>query len=190
LVLNYLEETYHSTTHRINVYVTPGPQAIALTRLPRERLKDERVPRIECTVRKSTRKSGRKLSSSKVIPKKLNGSGNESLFEQGKAVKRKRAVSDSDHGDGSDESARFGVNEEDDDFDIEVLTSHFPKMKGRVEEDLDGEDDDIWEFSMRSAPPPQKKPRKSDMNVKGKGRATTSEKNRIWEGDVLVLSSD
>jgi ATP-dependent DNA helicase Q1 len=101
LVLGYLEETYHSTSYRISVYLTCGPQALRLTRLPKESLKSERAPKIECSFRKAFRKPRSKKvkdSCSKVPTEKT------ATPSQGqKAAKRKRELSSSEEENGDDE---------------------------------------------------------------------------------------
>jgi len=199
LILKYLGETYHSTSHRIIVYVTSGPEAIRLTRLSRDSLGNARTPRIECSFRKPGRKSkssGGKTTSSKTPAEKSDAYENRTL-DKWRATKRKRETSSSEDEDGDDEDnaslADFIVLD-----DKEVIFGDEERASPRqqnadVEEDGDTDEEDGWKYTMRPAPPPQKKHRKSSsMSAKGKGKFSMSERNIVREGDndVWILSSD
>jgi hypothetical protein len=168
LVQRYLVEKYHSTAYTTVVYLTNGPQALRLTRTPRDRVKtDKNVPKIECFFRKIVRKT-----------KAKNAKASSSKGDK-QAGKRKRQTQSSDEEE-DHEVDDFILEDENDDPGIVKHPADTSRRPIVPEEDSDFESEVFpdWTYSMRDPPPPPKK-RRTDVRL-----------NIVMEGDteVMVLS--
>lgn len=181
LVSGYLREEFSSTAYTVNVYVTPGPLAIRLTRHTRAEIMAGKGPKICCSFRRAPRRGKATAVATKdatrtTIQETVDGSDSENELVAGPSssclprcnlrTKNKRPCR------GSDEPEAFTDGE---DFTEEILM---------IDDDSsDDAGDDVrsqdWEYSIR--PMQERVGSRSSLRLKNMKRA---------HSDVVYLSSD
>ncbi|KZT18931.1 ATP-dependent DNA helicase [Neolentinus lepideus HHB14362 ss-1] len=160
LLSQYLIEEYKSTAYTINVYVSPGPRAISLTRWTREEVERQTQSRIRCYfLTKSKRKSEANGFGTNVVP---HGTGSRNKRKPDRIT-----ISDGEGDDGGED-----VSNE----------PNIPLSDVVIQDD---EEDEDWAFSYRETRPPAKKARRSGTSTSASTRKPLNPHN-----DIIELLSD
>ncbi|KAJ7492759.1 ATP-dependent DNA helicase [Mycena latifolia] len=173
LVERYLVEKYHSTAYTTVVYLMPGPLALRLTRILRDRVKDDNTPKIQCSFRNALRKTK---------SKKAKASSSKGDKPAGKRKRQTQSSDEEEEGDEEGDEMDDFIIEDEDDFGKPEPASI--SRRTDVQEPIDDSDQDSelfpsWLYTMRDpAPPPPKK------------RRTGDKMSTVMEGDreVMILS--
>lgn len=184
LVSGYLREDFCSTSYTVNVYVTPAPLAIRLTRHTRAEIVAGKGPKICCSFRRPPRRGKAtavvtKDATRTTVQEMVDGSDSEDETVAGPSSLRLpkynlRTKNKRSHRELDDP----GASNESEDFTEEILMIDNDSSDD-ADDDIRGRD---WEYSIR---PMQRRV------VSSKRRSSLGLKNgRRAHSDVIYLSSD
>lgn len=183
LVSGYLREDFSSTAYSVNVYVTPAPLAIRLTRHTRAEIVTGKGPKICCSFRRAHRRSkGATVATINAAPttvqeivdgsdsedEAIAGPSSSCLPRHSLRTKNKRSRQELDEPEGSEGS---------EDFTEEILMID-GDSSDNGSDDVEGQD---WEYSIR---PTRRRA------VAEKRRTTLRDKKTRTYSDIISLSSD
>ncbi|KAF8324278.1 P-loop containing nucleoside triphosphate hydrolase protein [Cantharellus anzutake] len=195
LLTKYLKEEFSSTAYSINVYVTPGPQALRLTRLSSDQVSRGEGPRISCTflVKSKQRRTSSKPSTNKRKKSFSEAVGLEDGAESDDCVSKSNMDAalrmSASRKARSRQNPRLASSKDTNSLRNDLLRrSQSPSFSpsgmkdGRsASSEADGCDSNDWEFTLTTKRKPSK--------VLGNTRKKTKTSRTSSSAEVVVLSS-